>query len=216
MAATLRGGVGQRRNETNSSDETSQTSEAKTERVSQAPRLRPDEEPEAESTAKGAIWSPRSLPRVTNAEPPTHYEPPGLVPGAQFADLQSQQALSSWFRPGGRRPIVAGLRPADGRAYGRPDCSDLRSFAYLELGLSALHPGQIATFLDRGGMGRNTTSMPAFFTERTLAAYLAVSDRTIRNWIRRGELASYKLGAARRIDRADVDAFLAGRRDEAA
>jgi excisionase family DNA binding protein len=57
---------------------------------------------------------------------------------------------------------------------------------------------------------------PPFFTERSLAAYLAVSDRTIRNWIRRGELPSYKLGAARRIDPADVDAFLAERRDEAA
>jgi excisionase family DNA binding protein len=67
--------------------------------------------------------------------------------------------------------------------------------------------------LDRGGMERNR---PAFFTERTLADYLAVSDRTIRNWIRRGELPSYKLGAARRIDPADVDCFLAQRRDEAA
>jgi excisionase family DNA binding protein len=65
------------------------------------------------------------------------------------------------------------------------------------------------------GMKRNATPA-AFFTERTLAAYLAVSDRTIRNWIRRGELPSYKLGAARRIDPADVDAFLAQRRDEAA
>lgn len=37
--------------------------------------------------------------------------------------------------------------------------------------------------------------------------------RTIRNWIRRGELPSYKLGAARRIDPADVDAFLAQRRE---
>jgi excisionase family DNA binding protein len=55
---------------------------------------------------------------------------------------------------------------------------------------------------------------PAFFTERSLAAYLAVSDRTIRNWIRRGELPSYKLGAARRIDPADVDVFLAARREE--
>lgn len=62
------------------------------------------------------------------------------------------------------------------------------------------------------GMKRNAT--PAtFFTERTLAAYLAVSDRTIRNWIRRGELPSYKLGASRRIDPADVDAFLAQRRE---
>lgn len=57
---------------------------------------------------------------------------------------------------------------------------------------------------------------PAFFTERTLAAHLAVSDRTIRNWIRRGELPSYKLGASRRIDPADVENFLARHRDEAA
>ncbi|HVQ57332.1 MAG TPA: helix-turn-helix domain-containing protein [Solirubrobacterales bacterium] len=55
---------------------------------------------------------------------------------------------------------------------------------------------------------------PSFFTERTLADYLAVSDRTIRNWIRRGELPSYKLGAARRIDPADVENFLARHRDE--
>lgn len=68
---------------------------------------------------------------------------------------------------------------------------------------------------DIRGMQRNAPPV-AFFTERTLAAYLAVSDRTIRNWIRRGELPSYKLGAARRIDPADVDAFLAHRRDEPA
>ncbi len=65
------------------------------------------------------------------------------------------------------------------------------------------------------GMERNAPPV-AFFTERSLAAYLAVSDRTIRNWIKRGELPSYKLGAARRIDPADVDAFLAQRRDELA
>jgi excisionase family DNA binding protein len=66
--------------------------------------------------------------------------------------------------------------------------------------------------LDNRGMERNR---PAFFTERSLADYLAVSDRTIRNWIRRGELPSYKLGSARRIDPVDVDRFLAQRRDEA-
>jgi excisionase family DNA binding protein len=64
------------------------------------------------------------------------------------------------------------------------------------------------------GMARKPT--PTFFTDRSLATYLAVSDRTIRNWIRRGELPSYKLGASRRIDPADVDAFLARHRDEAA
>jgi excisionase family DNA binding protein len=56
---------------------------------------------------------------------------------------------------------------------------------------------------------------PTFFTERSLADFLAVSDRTIRNWIRRGELPSYKLGGARRIDPADVEEFLARHRDEA-
>jgi excisionase family DNA binding protein len=75
---------------------------------------------------------------------------------------------------------------------------------------------QPALALDNGGMERNTTPAVAFFTERTLADYLAVSDRTIRNWIVRGELPSYKLGAARRIDPADVDAFLDRNRDEGA
>ena len=73
---------------------------------------------------------------------------------------------------------------------------------------------QMASALDIGGMERKTTS-PTFFTERTLAAFLAVSDRTIRNWIRSGKLPSYKLGAARRIDPADVEDFLARHRDEA-
>ena len=69
-------------------------------------------------------------------------------------------------------------------------------------------------YLEYVGM-KPKTAAPTFFTERTLAAYLAVSDRTIRNWIRRGDLPSYKLGASRRIDPADVRAFLVQRREEA-
>lgn len=109
---------------------------------------------------------------------------------------------------------MARLRRANGRAYGRPDSFDLRSLAYLELGLSAVRAMHFASLSDRGSVDRNTPSEPTFFTERTLAAYLAVSDRTIRNWMRRGELPSYKLGASRRIDPADVDAFLEVRREE--
>lgn len=77
------------------------------------------------------------------------------------------------------------------------------------------HPMQMPPSLDIGGMERKPAHV-AFFTERTLASFLAVSDRTIRNWIRRGELPSYKLGASRRIDPADVDDFLARHRDETA
>ena len=75
--------------------------------------------------------------------------------------------------------------------------------------------GHFASALDIGGMKRKQPTASAFYTERSLADYLAVSDRTIRNWIRRGDLPSYKLGAARRIDPADVEDFLARHRDAA-
>lgn len=77
------------------------------------------------------------------------------------------------------------------------------------------HPVQLAGLLASGVMEQRSIPV-AFFTERTLAAYLAVSDRTVRNWIRRGDLPSYKLGASRRIDPADVEDFLTRHRDEAA
>lgn len=77
-----------------------------------------------------------------------------------------------------------------------------------------MKPMQSPLALDMGGMERNPD--PSFFTERTLADFLAVSDRTVRNWIRRGDLPSYKFGAARRIDPADVKRFLDRHRDEPA
>jgi excisionase family DNA binding protein len=86
------------------------------------------------------------------------------------------------------------------------------SFGPLE-GLG-MKPMQSPRALDIGGMERKPD--PSFFTERTLADFLAVSDRTVRNWIRRGDLPSYKFGAARRIDPADVKRFLDRHRDEPA
>jgi len=77
-----------------------------------------------------------------------------------------------------------------------------------------LIPAQSRAAGDRGCVKPKTA--PTFFTERSLAAYLAVSDRTVRNWIRRGDLPSYKLGASRRIDPADVENFLARHREESA
>ena len=153
---------------------------------------------------------------TTNPEHPTHWEPSGSTPEPRLLDPQGQQVDRGLNCPGGGRPIVARLRRADGRSYGRPDPLDLRSSAYLVLGLSAIRAMHFGVSTDRGDVDRNLLSEPPFFTERTLAAYLAVSDRTIRNWIRRGELPSYKLGASRRIDPADVDAFLEARREEAA
>jgi excisionase family DNA binding protein len=53
------------------------------------------------------------------------------------------------------------------------------------------------------------TERQAFFTPRTLAAYLAVSERTVRSWIADGTIPSYLIGGSRRIDPADVDAYVA-------
>ena len=116
---------------------------------------------------------------------------------------------------GVRRPILARLRRAtaacmDAQGSAAEGHRETEGHGYV----LRSRPIQAAACLDNRGMKRNTS--PAFFTERSLAAYLTVSDRTIRNWIRRGELPSYKLGAARRIDPADVEDFLAQRREEAA
>jgi excisionase family DNA binding protein len=103
-----------------------------------------------------------------------------------------------------RRPLLRG----GGRAL---------TFGLFDAGVegSRSHPMQSTLALDRECVKAKAPGS-SLFTERTLADYLAVSDRTIRNWIRRGALPSYKLGASRRIDPADVEDFLARHRDEAA
>lgn len=53
-----------------------------------------------------------------------------------------------------------------------------------------------------------------FFTPKSLAAYLSVTDRMVRKLLQRGEIPSYTIGSARRIDPADVDEYLARRRQE--
>jgi excisionase family DNA binding protein len=51
-----------------------------------------------------------------------------------------------------------------------------------------------------------------FFTTRSLARRLSLSERTVRDLIRRGDIPSYKVAGARRIDPVDVDSWLAERR----
>jgi hypothetical protein len=94
----------------------------------------------------------------TNPEHTTHWEPSGSTPAPHLLDPQGREVNRGSFRPGGRRPIVARLRRANGRAYVRPDSFDLRSLAYLELGLSAVRAMHFASSSDRGGVDRNTPS----------------------------------------------------------
>jgi excisionase family DNA binding protein len=172
--------------------------------------------------ARESIWTHPDAHLSHHPRTPTHYEPSGCMPGPYFSDPKGRQGLkrlAASTRAGPPAADFGTASPCGGRPYGGPSGA-------LTFGLLAVerrrcgnffqgHPTQTALTFDKRGMERKATP-PAFFTERSLAAYLAVSDRTIRNWIRRGELPSYKLGAARRIDPADVDAFLSQRREEAA
>jgi excisionase family DNA binding protein len=126
---------------------------------------------------------------------------------AAAADRGTAPPCSDWpVPPPGKRCPSVGF---PGRFFLSPDRKSMQP----ELDP---RPMQQHRSLASRGMSGDRPASPSFFTERTLAAYLAVSDRTVRNWIRRGDLPSYKLGASRRIDPADVEDFLARHRDEAA
>lgn len=48
-----------------------------------------------------------------------------------------------------------------------------------------------------------------FFTPSTLATYLAVHPRTVRQWLTDGKIPSYLFEGSRRIAAEDVDAYVA-------
>jgi excisionase family DNA binding protein len=55
-----------------------------------------------------------------------------------------------------------------------------------------------------------------FFTPKALAAYLSISERTVRDMLSKQCIPSYKVEGQRRIDPADVEKYLARHRDGAA
>lgn len=169
---------------------------------------------------QGANRSPRStqlsMTQRPNPEPLPRLQSFEGLPSANLAPRHTTNppvpCLSRSSRtapPGGRLwHGFAVRRPRVGRGGLGLTCGRTR----VERVLATDRPKQGLPLMDRKGMKRKSAAAP-FFTERSLATFLAVSDRTIRNWIRKGELPSYKLGAARRIDPADVEDFLAQRRD---
>lgn len=60
------------------------------------------------------------------------------------------------------------------------------------------------------------TERQAFFTPQTLAEYLQVSERYVRQLCLDGKIPSYKLGTARRIRAEDVDSWLESQRERRA
>jgi len=66
---------------------------------------------------------------------------------------------------------------------------------------------------DPSGGGRTRPSDALrFFTIAEVAERLGVSERTVRRWIRRGDLVAHRIGAVVRVAERDLDAFLARHR----
>lgn len=57
------------------------------------------------------------------------------------------------------------------------------------------------------------TERRKFFTTTTLAIYLDLSERYVRDLVKSGEIPSYKFGRMRRISPEDVDSWLQSRRE---
>ena len=60
---------------------------------------------------------------------------------------------------------------------------------------------------------RVVTERQGFFTPKTLATYLALSERTVRQLLADSAIPSYRIAGSRRIDPRDVDDYLRRCRD---
>lgn len=58
----------------------------------------------------------------------------------------------------------------------------------------------------------SATPANPFLTIQQAALELQVAERTVRRWIKSGDLVAHRLGSLVRIDRSDLDAFLHSRR----
>lgn len=56
--------------------------------------------------------------------------------------------------------------------------------------------------------GLAASTVRPLMTAKEVAEYCAVSERTVREWLRTGELRSVKIGGVRRIDPTDLDKFV--------
>jgi excisionase family DNA binding protein len=54
----------------------------------------------------------------------------------------------------------------------------------------------------------------AFYTVQSLAKRLSVSERTAKDMLLKRDIPSYKFRGLRRIDKVDVDSYLAEHREE--
>ncbi len=57
-----------------------------------------------------------------------------------------------------------------------------------------------------------TTEIDAFYSIEDVASLFSVSDKTVRRWIKSGELVAHRIGRQWRISKTDLETFLKLRR----
>jgi excisionase family DNA binding protein len=63
------------------------------------------------------------------------------------------------------------------------------------------------------GRSQSNSSMTRLLTADAVAESLDVSSKTVRRWIKSGDLPAYRLGGLVRVSEADLIRFLATRRE---
>ena len=58
-----------------------------------------------------------------------------------------------------------------------------------------------------------SASLPKYFTLDEVAAHLQLSTKTLRRWIKAGDLVAHRIGRKLRISENDLQAFIRLRRD---
>jgi excisionase family DNA binding protein len=92
-----------------------------------------------------------------------------------------------------------------------------RARAVARAALGSLTRGKVPVLVSSGDeIPITTPPRRPFFTSRSLAAYLVISERSVREMLRDGRMPSYKIEGAGRIDAGDVDRYLAAHREESA
>jgi excisionase family DNA binding protein len=143
-------------------------------------------------------------------EPPTHYELPQFVPGAHVPDPKSHKGESGRAYPGGQRPILARLRRANGRAYGRPDRSGLRP-SPTRIGGSWEARGAFRPFRGQGcrGMHDHATDRPEqLLSPDDVARVCGLSRRAVYRAIARGELRAARLCNRLRVQPTELQRWI--------
>jgi len=160
----------------------------------------------AEFPSKGHGPSPEPQPHST-----THWEPSRVVPGPHFLIQKVGKGSegSLWgLQRGGWRPILARLRRADGRWYGRPGEAEGRGCGAEIFELADAVGSLRGQPVCRGMYGRATDRNGRLLSPEEVARACGLSRRAVYRAIARGELQAARLCNRLRVQPTELERWI--------